>query len=94
MENWQEFLNVNTAIAVLFLAVLVYLVGRALVQPVKYLLKLAAMVLWGAFLVLLMNIAGQFFLTSVPFNPFTVMLAGYFGLPWSLVLLAVTHVLR
>ncbi|MBT9152758.1 MAG: hypothetical protein DDT35_00980 [Firmicutes bacterium] len=74
--------------------VLAYMVARALVVPVKYLLRLAGMDAWGALLVLFMNVTGQFFFTSVPVNPFTVLLAGYFGLPWAFVLVGVTHVLR
>ncbi|MBS3874143.1 MAG: pro-sigmaK processing inhibitor BofA family protein [Firmicutes bacterium] len=94
MGEWDAFFNINTVIAILFLVVLAYIVGRALLVPVKYLLKLLAMSVWGVVLVLVMNFAGQYFFVAIPFNPFTVLLAGYLGLPWSLILVGLPHLLR
>ncbi len=86
MQSLLEHINVNTVLAGLFVLAIAVVVTKALVVPAKLTLRVGLMVLSGASMLLVFNIALQVVDVFVPINPFTVLLTGYLGPPGLLAL--------
>lgn len=68
-----------TAIPAFGVAVIVLLiVARLFAWPI---LKLVYNAIWGGIVLLVANYFGTFFGFAIPFNLFTALIAGFFGLP-------------
>ncbi|MGB9660388.1 MAG: pro-sigmaK processing inhibitor BofA family protein [Moorellaceae bacterium] len=78
--------SIQLILAFLFLAFLVYLVGRLLLTPLRLLGKLALNSLFGLLLLWAFNFAGHYFSFTIPLNWLTVLIAGFLGLPGLLLL--------
>lgn len=94
----QEFLGqgitTSTVVAGLFALVLLYLIFRALAGPAKYLWRVFVVSVLGLLLIVGTNAIGQLAQFSVPLNPFTVLLAGYLGIPGAVALILIQVLLR
>lgn len=81
MEAWLLRIDWALVIAYGLGVLLVYLIARALVLPLKLTLELLANALIGAVLLLLFNVVGGYWGYHVPLNPVTAVLAGMLGIP-------------
>jgi len=89
-----EGLNINYVVAALFALVLLYFLLRALAGPAKYIWRIAIMGMLGLVIIVITNSIGQFINVTLPINPFTVLLAGYLGVPGAAALVAIQLFLR
>ena len=60
---------------------LIYLFGRLLIVPVKFLLKLMAISIVGGLVLVLINFAGGGIGIALPVNIITALMAGVLGIP-------------
>lgn len=61
--------------------VLLYFTGWLLLAPLKVILKLVINAIVGGLVLLLVNLVGGIFSVTIPINPWSAIVAGYFGLP-------------
>ena len=61
--------------------ILVYLGGRSFSTPLKWVFTVLIRAALGAGAIALINSAGQWVHFSLPMNPYTVLFAGFLGLP-------------
>ncbi|GFN21690.1 MAG: pro-sigmaK processing inhibitor BofA family protein [Thermoanaerobacteraceae bacterium] len=79
--------GVQLILALLFLAFLIYLVGRLLLTPLRLMAKIAINSLFGLLLLWAFNFAGSYFSFTIPLNWVTVLVAGFLGIPGLLMLI-------
>lgn len=79
--------TIQLILALLFLAFLVYLVGRLLLAPLRLLAKIAINSLFGLLLLWAFNFAGSYFSFTIPLNWLTVLIAGFLGIPGLILLI-------
>jgi inhibitor of the pro-sigma K processing machinery len=77
----------NVILAYLFGIVLIYLVGRMFLMPIRLVFRLIYNGLIGGVMLWLLNYVGAHFDFSIAINPVTALIAGFLGLP-GVVLLA------
>lgn len=79
--------TIQLILALLFLAFLVYLVGRLVLTPLRWLAKIAINSLFGLLLLWAFNFAGSYFSFTIPLNWLTVLVAGFLGIPGLILLI-------
>lgn len=79
--------NITVLIAYGFGLLLLYLLARLLLVPVKIMVRLLYNGLIGGVLLWLVNLAGSFFGLIIPINPITALAAGFLGIPGVILLL-------
>lgn len=84
-------LNIMAAFGVGVL--LLYLVGRVLLVPLKYVSKLLINAVIGGILLWVLNIFGNFIGLHIPVNPITALIAGFLGIPGVVLLIVLQYVL-
>ena len=67
---------------------LICLTGYLLLVPMKFLWRLLAGGVLGALALVLVNLVGSMFGSSVAVNPFTAMAVGFLGLPGAILIVA------
>lgn len=85
-------LDYNVVIAYIFGIVLIYLIGRLMLTPVKLLIKLIFNALVGGVMLWGVNYVGASFDFAIAINPITALVAGFLGVP-GVVLLIVMKLL-
>lgn len=80
-------------IAYAFGILMLYLVGRVLIMPLKIVLKLIYNALIGGIILLLMNFVGGFVGLHIALNPITALLVGFLGVPGIIMLLIIQYIL-
>ena len=78
MSSAGEF---NVFLAYLFGIVLIYLVGRIFVMPIKFILKLIYNGLIGGLMLWVLNLLGGHIGFVIAINPMTALIAGFLGFP-------------
>ena len=68
--------------------ILLFLFGKALLVPLKMILKLILNSLLGAILIIVINLAGAGFGIAIPINIVTAVTIGILGIPGAVMLLA------
>jgi len=71
----------NVIIAFTFGILLIYLIGRVFLMPIKLILKLLFNAIVGGIMLLIVNYIGGYFSFSIAINPITALIAGFLGLP-------------
>ncbi|MEA4827476.1 MAG: pro-sigmaK processing inhibitor BofA family protein [Clostridium sp.] len=61
--------------------VLLFIMVKLLAWPLKILFKLVVNAVLGAILLLIVNFIGGYFGLSIGINPWTALIAGFFGIP-------------
>jgi inhibitor of the pro-sigma K processing machinery len=61
--------------------ILLFILVRLLAWPIKILWKLIINAVLGAVILLIVNIVGGYFGFSIGINPWTALIAGFFGIP-------------
>lgn len=79
--------------AVGFLIVLVYLISRILLKPLKLVFKLIVNSVFGLMLLWGFNFIGAMFHILIPINVPTVLIAGFLGLPGLILLIILQFIL-
>ncbi len=84
---------VNIIIAALFLLVILYIIAQIAIKPIKLLWKILINSVIGLVLLLITNYLGVYFDFSIPVNVFTVLIAGFLGIPGVLLLICFTLII-
>lgn len=84
-------LNIMLAFGVGLL--LLYLVGRVLVVPVKYFSRLLINGVVGGILLWVLNIFGSFIGLHIAINPITALIAGFLGIPGVVLLVVLQYIM-
>lgn len=77
----------NIIIAYVFGIILIYLVGRMFLMPIKLIFRLVYNALIGGVMLWLLNFVGTYIGFNIPINPITALVAGFLGLPGVILLI-------
>ena len=75
------FGDVNVILAYVFGIILIYLVGRMFLMPIKLIFRLIYNALIGGAMLWVLNFAGAYIGFNIAINPMTALVAGFLGLP-------------
>ena len=81
------FGDFNVILAYVFGIILIYLLGRMFLMPIKLILRLIYNALIGGVMLWLLNYVGAHFGFSIAINPITALIAGLLGLPGVILLI-------
>ena len=73
--------EVNVIVAYVFGIILIYLVGRMFLMPIKLIFRLIYNALMGGIMLWVVNFAGAYIGFKIGINPITALVAGFLGLP-------------
>lgn len=85
--------NITVLIAYGFGLLLLYLLARLLLVPLRLLIRLLYNGVIGGILLWLVNLVGGFFAVTIPINPITALTAGFLGIPGVVLLLLLQYLL-
>lgn len=89
MQNLiQGNLDYNVIIAYIFGIILIYLVGRLMLVPIKFMVKLLYNGIIGGAMLWAVNFLGAYIGFGVAINPLTALVAGFLGIPGVIMLVA------
>lgn len=71
----------NVILAYVFGIVLIYLLGRMFLMPIKLIFRLIYNALIGGAMLWVLNYAGAYIGFNIAVNPITALIAGFLGLP-------------
>ena len=74
-------MDVNTIIAFTLGLLLIFLVGRIMLVPLKWVFKLLTNALVGGIILCVINYFGMYINLHLPLNPITALTAGFLGIP-------------
>ncbi len=80
-------------LAYAFGLLLLYIVGRILIMPLKIVLKLMYNALIGGVVLLLLNFLGGYIGLHIALNPVTALVVGFLGVPGVVMLLVLQYIL-
>jgi inhibitor of the pro-sigma K processing machinery len=80
-------------LAYAFGLLLLYVVGRVLIMPLKIVIKLVYNALIGGVILLLLNFIGGYFGLHIALNPVTALVVGFLGVPGVIMLLILQYIL-
>ncbi|MGI6575878.1 MAG: pro-sigmaK processing inhibitor BofA family protein [bacterium] len=83
--------NITILIAYGFGLLLLYLLARLLLFPLRIIIRLLYNGIIGGVLLWLVNLVGGFFSIFIPINPITALAAGFLGVPGVVLLLLLRH---
>lgn len=72
---------------------LLYLLGRVLLVPLKYVSKLLINAVVGGILLWVLNVFGNFIGLHIPINPITALTAGFLGIPGVVLLVVLQYIM-
>lgn len=85
--------NLYLIISIGVLAVVIYIVAKVLMKPIKLLWKLLVNSAIGLFLLILFNYLGTYIDINIPINIITVLVAGFLGIPGIILLIGFQYLL-
>jgi inhibitor of the pro-sigma K processing machinery len=77
----QGNLDYNVIIAYIFGIALIYLIGRLMLMPIKFMIKLIYNGLMGGAMLWAVNFLGAYVNFGIAINPVTALVAGFLGVP-------------
>ncbi|MDD4570560.1 MAG: pro-sigmaK processing inhibitor BofA family protein [Tepidanaerobacteraceae bacterium] len=80
-------------LAYAFGLLMLYVVGRVLIMPLKIVLKLVYNALIGGIVLLILNFVGGYIGLYIALNPITALLVGFLGVPGIIMLLILKYIL-
>lgn len=80
-------------IAYAFGLIMLYIVGRVLIVPIKIVLKLIYNAIIGGVVLVILNFLGGYVGLSIAINPITALIVGFLGIPGIILLLIVKYLL-
>lgn len=75
------FGEINVVVAYVFGILLLYIMGRMFLMPIKLIFRLIYNGLIGGAMLWLLNFVGVYIGFNIPINPITALVAGFLGLP-------------
>lgn len=81
------FGEINVVVAYIFGILLLYIMGRMFLMPIKLIFRLIYNGLIGGVMLWLLNFAGAYIGFNIPINPITALVAGFLGLPGVILLI-------
>jgi inhibitor of the pro-sigma K processing machinery len=88
-----EQMELTVIIAYLFGLVLLYILARLLLIPLRLAIRLLINGVIGGLLLWLVNLLGMFVGVYLPINPITALVAGFLGIPGVILLLVLRYVM-
>ncbi|MGB3960230.1 MAG: pro-sigmaK processing inhibitor BofA family protein [bacterium] len=85
--------NLTVLISYAFGLLLLYLIARLFLVPLRILVRLLYNGIIGGLLLWLVNLVGSFFGVMIPINPITALAAGFLGVPGVILLLLLQYLL-
>jgi len=82
-----------TVLAYAFGLLLILLIGRFLLWPIKLILKLLYNALIGGIMLWIVNLVGGYFDFSVSINPVTALVAGFLGIPGVILIIVLQYLM-
>jgi len=86
-------MDVNIIIAFTLGLVLIYLIGRVMLVPIKWVLKLLINALVGGIILGVINYFGTILGIHVPINPITALAVGFLGIPGVVLLIVIQQII-
>ncbi|WP_418791271.1 pro-sigmaK processing inhibitor BofA family protein [Phosphitispora sp. TUW77] len=86
-------MDLNIVIAFVFGLLLLYLVGRVMVIPIKLIMKLVINGIVGGVALWVVNYFGAFLGIHIPLNPITALTTGFLGIPGIVLLLVIQQII-
>ena len=80
-------LELNVIVAYAFGIILIYLIGRMFLMPIKLVFKLIYNGIIGGIMLWAVNFIGSYFGFIIGINPITALVAGFLGLPGVILLI-------
>lgn len=81
------FGDINVILAYVFGILLIYLIGRMFLMPIKLIFRLIYNGLIGGAMLWVLNFAGAYIGFNIAINPITALVAGFLGLPGVILLI-------
>ncbi|MGI6093245.1 MAG: pro-sigmaK processing inhibitor BofA [Veillonellaceae bacterium] len=78
--------ELNIVLAYAFGILLIFLIGRVFLMPIKLVLRLIYNGLIGGIMLWVLNFVGAYFDFSIAINPITALVAGFLGMPGIIIL--------
>ena len=86
-------METNTLLAFGLGILLVYLLGRAMLVPFKWIFKLIVNALVGGFVLWIINFFAAYIDLHIPLNPVTALIVGFLGIPGTILLVVVQQII-
>lgn len=81
------FGEINVMVAYAFGILLIYILGRMFLMPMKFIFRLVYNALIGGVMLWVLNLVGAHIGFTIAINPITALVAGFLGLPGVIVLI-------
>ena len=86
-------MDINIIVAFLLGLLLIYLVGRVMLIPLKLIVKLFVNALVGGVVLWIIDYFGTFLNIHIPINPITALIVGFLGVPGIVLLLIMQQII-
>lgn len=86
-------METNTLLAFGLGILLVYLIGRAMLVPFKWIFKLLINAVMGGVVLWIVNFFGAYIDFHIPLNPVTALIVGFLGIPGTILLVVVQQII-
>ncbi|MBU7007595.1 pro-sigmaK processing inhibitor BofA family protein [Phosphitispora fastidiosa] len=86
-------MDLNIVMAFVLGLLLLYLVGRVMVVPIKLIVKLIVNGIVGGLVLWVVNYFGAFLNLHIPLNPVTALTAGFLGIPGIVLLIVIQQII-
>ncbi len=86
-------MDINIIIAFALGLLLIYLIGRVMLVPLKWVFKLLVNAAVGGIILYVINYFGIFMNVHIPLNPITALTVGFLGIPGIILLFIVQQIL-
>lgn len=86
-------ISMEAVAAYIIALALLYLIGRLMLAPLKFILKLMLNAFAGGIILLILNLFGEGIGIHIGINPITALITGFFGIPGIILLLLLKLIL-
>lgn len=86
-------MDINIIIAFALGLLLIYLIGKIMVVPLKWVFKLLINAIVGGVVLWVINYFGSYINIHIPLNPITALTVGFLGIPGVVLLFVIQHII-
>lgn len=87
-------MDINIIIAFALGLLLIYLVGRVMLFPLRIVFKLIVNAVIGGLVLWVINYFGSYFGIHIPLNPITALTVGFLGIPGVVLLFVIQQIIK
>lgn len=87
-------MDINIIIAFALGLLLIYLVGRVMLFPLRFVFKLIINAIIGGLVLWVINYFGSYFGIHIPLNPITALTVGFLGIPGVVLLFVIQQIIK